>query len=1018
MTANPQNSPMINHTTLTDENPASARGQAETLLDELLAGPYLPRATYRVQLGPEISFSRAQELLPYLDALGVSDFYASPLFKPRSTSTHGYDTVDHNQFNPLLGTEDDFNSLSHGLTERGMGLLLDIVPNHMGVSTENDWWTDVLKHGPSSEYAAYFDINWRPPNRAMDDKVLLPVLGGHYGEVLEAGELKVVYWHGDFYIHYYEHQFPMTPESYARILSQVQELLPRELDATEEWVPAEVASIVYSLGYLPAYNVRDLVRIAARQREQTIVRWRLLGLFDKSAVFRTALDQALDIINGEPGNPDSFDTLDWLLSEQPYRLAFWRTATDEINYRRFFDINDMAAVRVENARVFDGMHKLTLRLMAEKKVTGLRIDHPDGLWDPTGYFRRLQAAYLETVLRLRLGDEEAGVDYHALAEERLNALQAARTPETPEVHWPFYVLVEKILSASEPLPDSWAIYGTTGYDFMSLLNNLYVYGDHEAEFNRLYAAFTGEVTPFHELITRTKRLMMTQSLTSEIHARSAELAAIVERNRRFRGFTQNSLAFGLSEFIAALDIYRTYITGPDDVSERDQAYVEEAIRLAKQRNPLVPKGLFDFLQDTLLMRNLDDFTPESREDLREFVMKFQQITGPVMAKSVEDTAFYIYNRLVSLNEVGGHPEQFGASVAEFHRHNQEQKFPHTMLATSTHDTKRSEDVRARISVLSELADEWAGRIDVWSLINAGAKTRIGDLLAPTPNDEYLIYQTLLGTWDPLQDDDATFVARMAAYMHKAINEAKVHSNWINPNEPYAQAITDFITAIWQDEEFRATFDPFQARIAYFGRINSLSQTLLKHTCPGMPDIYQGTELWDFSLVDPDNRRPVDFGLRHALLDELKAAAATDRPALAAALLADAPSGRIKLYLTWVILEHRRIHEPLFRHGGYLPLTVTGEYADHVCAFVRSDGDDWLLTVAPRWSAILSDGRELPPTGDIWGDTQIVLPPEGLADSFYNLLTGETLTPIKQGGHRILALTDVLDVWPVACFGTI
>jgi (1->4)-alpha-D-glucan 1-alpha-D-glucosylmutase len=991
--------------------PAPTAGQVRAALDELLGPPRIPRATYRVQLGTDMTFERARTLLPYLEALGISDFYGSPLFKPRKGSTHGYDTVDHNQFNPVLGTEEDFNAFSSDLTAHNMGLLLDIVPNHMGVNTENAWWTDVLKNGPSSDHAQYFDIYWRPPSRVLDDKVLLPVLGGHYGLVLEAGELRIVYWHGDFYVHYYEHQFPMTPESYARILALVLEMLPAELSEEDAWVPTELASIVYSLGYLPTYHVRDRERIVARQREQTIIRWRLLGLFDKSEVFRTTLEEALETINGTPGVPESFDTFDALLSEQPYRLAYWRVATDEINYRRFFDINDMAAVRVENPRVFADMHRLTLRLMAEGKVSGLRIDHPDGLWDPTAYFRRLQSAYLVTALKLRLGEAD-GVDYATLVDAQLDTLHTAHPTRTP---WPFYVLVEKILSASEPLPDTWAVHGTTGYDFMSVLNNLFVYADHERAFNDLYAAFTGETVAFHDLTTRTKRLVMTQSLTSEIEARSAELDQIVEKNRRYRGFTQNSLAFGLSEFIAALEIYRTYITGPDDVSDRDRIYIEEAIALAKLRNPLVPSGLFDFLQETLLMRNLEDFTPESQIELRAFVMKFQQITGPVMAKSVEDTAFYIYNRLVSLNEVGGHPEHFGTSVEAFHIHNAEHAFPNTMLSTSTHDTKRSEDVRARINVLSEMQGEWRTRIDEWSVINGDAKSEIGEELAPARNDEYLLYQTLLGAYDPLQDDDETFLARIIAYMHKAINEAKVHSNWINPNDAYAQAIADFVTTIWQDEEFRASFDEFHERIAYFGRFNSLAQVLLKLTSPGVPDIYQGTELWDFSLVDPDNRRPVDFERRHALLTEIQEQEQADRLALAQALLEDAPSGRIKLYLTYRILDYRRRQEALFRQGRYLPLPAEGDLAEHVCAFARQDETEAVLTIAPRFPVILAHGQKLPPMGDLWEDTRLPLPAGWAGHGLENLLTGEFIEPTVEEGKPFLPLAAALAVWPVAFF---
>lgn len=971
-------------------------------VDELMQASHIPRATYRLQFNAKFTFQDARSLVPYLDALGISDIYASPLFKPRSESTHGYDTVDYGEFNPKLGTGEDFDALASALAERDMGILLDVVPNHMGVSTENDWWTDVLKQGPSSQYSRYFDIDWRPQNRALDDKVLLPILGDHYGQVLEAGELKVVYWHGDFYLHYYEHQFPMTPETYRRILEQVLELLPETVAEADEWVPLELASVIHSLDYIPPYTAVDADEIAARRREEMIIRWRLLGLFDKSEIFRATMQVALDNINGDPDEPSSFDMLDVLISQQPYRLAYWRVATDEINYRRFFDINDLAAIRIEDPQVFNDVHQLAFRLLAEGKVSGLRIDHPDGLWDPEGYFWQLQTGYLEAALRHRLGN---GSDYSGLVHARMEVL---RNPQGHRSEWPLFVLVEKILSESEPLPDSWAVSGTTGYDFMYAVNNLFVNPANEEVFNNLYETFIGhEIVP-RELADYTKQLVMTQSLTSELQARSAELARIVERNRRFRGFTQNSLAFGLSEFVKALDIYRTYVSGPGAVSERDQVYVGEAIEQAKRRNPLVPSGLFDFLHDILLMQNFNEFAEEQRGALREFVMKFQQITGPVMAKSMEDTAFYIYNRLVSLNEVGGHLSRFGSTVEEFHKHNTEKMYPHTMLSSSTHDTKRSDDVRARINVLSEIPDKWHTMITQWAAINTDAKTDIAGEAAPSQNDEYLIYQTLLGVYQHNIDEDETIKHRVIQYMHKAINEAKTHSNWINPNEAYGQAVADFITQVWDNTAFRESFDPFVQQIAHFGRLNSLAQTLLKLTCPGVPDIYQGTELWDYSLVDPDNRRPVDFEHRRNLVESLQAEEQTDRTKLVHELLSDAETGTIKLYLTYRILTYRRQHELLFRDGEYIPVNVEGTYADHVCAYLRTDGERFVLVVAPRFVFTLLNGEIELPIGYVWKDTRLILPDSMSINRVENILTGEKIEM-----REVIDLSQILVTSPVA-----
>ncbi len=975
------------------------------LLDKVIQRPRIPRATYRLQFNDDFTFEDAQVLIDYLEDLGVSDIYGSPIFKPRSISTHGYDTVDYNQFNPKMGTEADFYALTDALDERGMGFILDIVPNHMGVSTENVWWTDVLKQGPSSKYGHYFDIDWIPRNRSLDNKVLLPVLGDHYGRILEAGELELVYWHGDFYMHYYEHQFPITPETYGVILSSVHEYLP---DITEEWVKMELSSVINSLDHLPPYTATDANERIIRNREQTIIRWRLLGLFDKSEDFRNGIQAALDKLNGDPDDLSSFDTLDALLQRQPYRLSYWRVATDEINYRRFFDINDMAAIRVEETEVFDEMHQLTLRLLAEGRISGVRIDHPDGLWDPEAYFMRLQEAYALTRIEHELG-HPLETDY--LVSERLRTLN-----EQGNAEWPLYVLVEKILSETEPLPDEWAVYGTTGYDFMYVVNNLLVNAANETEIDTIYADFIGERIDFHALTDMTKKLVMSQSLTSEIEARSAELARIVERNRRYRGFTRNSLAFAMSEFIAALPIYRTYITGPGDVTERDRHYIQNAIQVAKKHNALTASSIFDFLGDVLLMDNWQDFSEGQRADLREFVMKFQQITGPVMAKSVEDTAFYIYNRLTSLNEVGGHPERFGAKAADFHTHVMGKTYPYSMLSTSTHDTKRSEDIRARISVLSEIPDIWRDALQTWGKHNANAKTVVNDTPAPSANDEYLLYQSLIGAWPDDEADVEDFQSRVIAYMHKAINEAKTHSNWINPNDAYAKAITDFIATLFDNKVFLDTFIPLQQRTAFYGKVNSLAQVLLKLTTPGIPDIYQGNELWNYSLVDPDNRRLIDFEQRKTLLEDLKAAQETDLGALINDLTQNINDGWIKLYLTHQALNFRREHEDLFRDGDYYWVDVQGKQADHVCAFVRVQEDDMTLVVIPRLTAtLMGDQQALPLGADVWHDTRLMLPREAAVDTLNNVLTDENFTLNEHGDRRVLLMSEALSTFPVGLF---
>ena len=970
----------------------------------------IPRATYRIQFSPTFTFKDAALLVPYLDELGISTLYASPIFKPRAGSLHGYDVVDYNDINPVLGTEEDLRTLCAKLRQRGMDLLLDIVPNHMGVSTDNEWWTDVLKHGPSSIFARYFDIDWKPRNRTLDNKILLPVLHSHFGEVLEEGHLSVVYWHGDFYVHYFENQFPMTPESYIHILDYVIESLPDALEDSEAWIKMEIASVRHSLQFLPDYWLTDSESIAIRRREQHIIRSRILGLFDKSQLFRSTLQSALDAINGAQGVSTSFDILDNILSVQPYHLAFWQVASDEINYRRFFDINDMAAIRTEDLQVFADSHRLTFKLLAEGLIAGLRIDHPDGLWDPERYFWRLQTGYVDAVVHQKISEDTSQA--RAVAEQLNAQLESLKNHS----EWPLYVLGEKILSDSESLPETWAIQGTTGYDFMYAVNSLFIDTTTEDSFNQLYAAFTGEYMDFEELTDFTKKLIMNQSLTSEIEALTAKLARIVEKNRRFRGFTQNSLALVLSEFMASMDIYRTYITGPSHVSTRDQKYIEAAMRRAKINNPLVPESVFDFVQDVLLMKNFHLFDASHHSDLKDFVMKFQQITGPVMAKSVEDTAFYIYNRLTSLNEVGGHPDRFGISIDDFHAHNNtiQEKYPYTMLSTSTHDTKRSEDVRARINVLSEMPEAWHNAINTWSAINSNAFTRVNGHLAPSRNDEYLLYQTLLGIFQPGLDEN-TFKNRIIGYMHKAINEAKTHSNWVNPNREYACAVSTFIEQIWEDDSFRASFESFHETIAYFGRLNSISQLILKLTSPGVPDIYQGAELWNFNLVDPDNRQAVDFGERRELLESVIDLSLGEVQTLVSELVCLHNSGKLKLYLLEKTLSHRKKHTTLYSSGSYIPIQTAGTYADHVCAFIRKTNTRAMLVIVPRLFYRLLAGESILPLGhDCWLDTCVTYP-EDLSEriSLTNIFTGESMELHKNATGKTIMLKDVLLSLPVA-----
>ncbi|MGJ3240712.1 MAG: malto-oligosyltrehalose synthase [Anaerolineae bacterium] len=969
----------------------------DNLLDAIFQDRRIPHSTYRVQFGPHFTFNDAQNLIDYLHTLGISDLYTSPLYQPREGSTHGYDTVDYNRFNPALGNEDEFNALVDTLHAHQMSLLLDIVPNHMGIGKDNPWWMDVLKHGPSSVYSHYFDINWQPENRALDNKVLLPVLGDHYGRELENGRLKLVYWHGDFYLHYWENQYPITPDTYANILREAHHSLVQE--PFDQWVEDELLSILTALQHIPPFQTRDKSLLVEMRREQKIARQRFVHLYDHSDQFRGALDSALERINGVQGMPETFDILDDILENQPYRLSFWRAASDEINYRRFFDINDMAAIRIEHPEVFQKTHQLTFNLLGEGKISGLRIDHPDGLWNPKLYFLQLQEEYI--VARLRQDLPEEAIDRTRIRERLIAQGQADQA-----TNWPLYVLAEKILSETEPLPYDWAVYGTTGYDFMIAVTSLFVDSTNQDAFDTLYHEFVGEPIDFDEIVDVSKKYIMTDTLNSELYARSAQLAEIVEQNRRYRGFTRHTLEHALIEITAALAIYRTYITADEPVSERDRTYINQAVEIAKKRNPRSPAYMFDFVRDMLQMKLFEAFDKALHEDMREFVMQYQQMSGPVMAKSVEDTSFYIYNRLTSLNEVGGHPEQFGISVDEFHAHNRNKGYRQTMLSTSTHDTKRSEDVRARISVLSEIPDEWYGAITRWSGVSQALKVLVEGAHAPSPNDEYLLYQTLIGAY-PLHNDP-DFEMRIVGYMRKAINEAKVHSNWVNANDAYHQAMADLIHHLLNSETFMADFLPFQERVSYYGFLNSLATTLLKITSPGVPDIYQGNEMWNYSLVDPDNRRPVDYDLRGHLLENLLNRAQVDRPALATDLIQTPEDGQIKLYLTALSLRFRGEHERLFTEGDYMPLTVSGERAQHLCAYLRATDDDVALIAVPRLVVQLTDGQTVMPCGvDIWRETVIHLP-LAYQVPYQDVLTGDTHAAAEQ-----IRVADLFGKFPVA-----
>jgi (1->4)-alpha-D-glucan 1-alpha-D-glucosylmutase len=925
-----------------------------------------PLATYRLQLHHGFDFDAAREVLDYLKRLGATDVYTSPYLQAEAGSMHGYNVVSHTALNSELGGEAGYLAFTDAIRDRGLGHILDMVPNHMGIGgQENAWWMDVLENGPSSIYAEFFDILWDPPKVGLRNKVLLPILGDQYGNVLERGELKLVREGGAFWLQYWERRLPVSPDTLVPLLERVAGTVDLPVD---DHALLELESIMTMLKHLPPSDTTDPEGRAERHREKEIFKRRLEALCAESNEVCQQLGVMLEVFNGRPGEPASFDDLDRLLRLQSYRLAFWRVATEEINYRRFFDINELAALRMESPAVFDASHALVLRYIGEGRITGLRLDHPDGLYDPLAYFRELQAQRQAQLL----------------APSRAAALSGGGggiggEPAVVPSDRPLYVLAEKILEPGEYLPTRWPIHGTTGYDFISLVGGLFVDGSAERTLSGLYQRFTGEERSYQEILLASKRLIMKSSLSSEIYVLANLLERLAEGNRRSRDFTLASLRGAIMETIAAFPVYRTYLREDGTREEHDDAYIHEAIRTAKRRNPSVNASVFDYLEDVLRLNYRENVTDEQREERARFVMKFQQVTSPVMAKGAEDTAFYNYNRLVSLNEVGCDPAHFGTGVAAFHAGNRERlkAWPLSMLASSTHDTKRGEDTRARISVLSEMPGAWKDALGAFSRLARSKKTEVDGEPAPSRNDEYLFYQTVLGAW-PLDGNFAGFTERLQAYMAKATKEAKRHTSWVNPNAGYDEAMARFVAGMLADKRFLSRMGELSALISPAAAVNGLGQTLLKLTAPGVPDTYQGSELWNQSLVDPDNRRPVDYGTRADRLRRIDAGRPT------------ADLDDEKLLVTAGALRLRRQRPEWFGDAAtYEPLRGSSE---HAVGFVRSGRVACVVTRAPH---------RLEASGG-WGDATVQLPTGRWRDRLTNRET-------EGGAVRCRALLDQLPV---------
>ncbi len=878
-----------------------------------------PRATYRLQFHSGFTFRDASTLVPYLAELGISHVYASPITAARPGSTHGYDIVDHNRLNPEIGSDGDFQALVDALHRHGMGLILDIVPNHMGIGPGNAWWVDVLEWGEASPYARYFDINWDAARPDLKGRVLLPVLGDQYGAILEKGEIALRFdaERGSFNFSYYEHWFPVSPFIYGRIL------------AAGGTPPPALA---------PELTALQRVRRDAARAEADALKRRLAKAAEDqdTAAF---IERAVGGWSGTSGQPASFRPLNRLLDQQAYRLAYWRVAAEEINYRRFFNINDLAGLRIELPELFVETHRLVFALAERGDVDGLRIDHIDGLFDPIGYAAALRE----------------------------------RFPQ------PFYLVVEKILAHYEKLPD-WPIDGSTGYDFVNQVLGLFVDPDGERAMTRLYQRLTRRAADFDAVLLAAKQRIMRVNLASEMNVLARRFHRLSMSEWRTRDFTFNGMLAALEQVIAAFPVYRTY------VSERgagvdDRRYIDWAIGQAKKQARASDTSIFDFLHQMLSGALPGHSRPAG---VLRAAMQFQQVTGPVMAKAAEDTAFYRYFRLLALNEVGGDPRRFGLSLAGFHHLMRERArdWPRTMITTATHDTKRGEDARVRIAMLSEMPRQWGQSVMRWLRFNRSRRAEIDGEIVPDRNIEYLFYQTLVGVWPPgLAPDDAAgmkeLAERVSAYMIKAVREGKVESSWSNPNAAYETALGRFIASVLDGSRpnaFLTDFYAFIEPLARLGAIASLAQLAIKLTAPGMPDIYQGGELWDFSLVDPDNRRPPDWRMREALLGEIAEARPAD-------LTASWRDGREKLFLASHLLRLRRHYPALFAEGDYQPLLAEGGRAnDRLCAYARTHEETTVVIAAPRLVYRLYQNGEAD-----WGATALPLPH---AEGWRNVLTGQ------------------------------
>jgi (1->4)-alpha-D-glucan 1-alpha-D-glucosylmutase len=897
----------------------------------------IPSATYRVQFNKDFRFADAKALVPQLAASGISHLYASPILAARPGSTHGYDVVDPTRLNPELGTAEDFDGLVEVLHRHGMGVVLDIVPNHMAAHGENRWWMDVLENGAASPYAGYFGINWGAARDAVNEKVFLPVLGAPYGIVLENGELQFSYEESGFFVNYWQNKLPVAPITYLDILKPGSDHLGQTI--------TDFKFLIEVLERFPPRWVTDWDALEVRYREKDNIKRRTWELYSSNPAVREHVDARLKELNGLPGDRDSFDAMHAILQDQAYRLAYWRVATERINYRRFFDVTDLIGVRAENPATFEATHRFIFDLIESGKVNGLRIDHIDGLAEPRSYLEKLPS-------------------------DR------------------YYVVVEKILVGTEELRSDWPVHGTSGYDFLGYLNSLFVHPAGLGHLTSFYKQVIGVKAEFEDIEYERKLRIIDKLFSGEMADLGTSLAEVAELDRYARDLSPREIALAVRQVTACMGVYRTYIVSYE-VSPEGRAQIDKACHEARHRCPALNALVYDFVRRVLTLRFFRSTPEEVKARWLRFVKRWQQLTGPIMAKGVEDSTMYVYNRLVSLNEVGSVPRAVRPS--EFHEFckRRSERWPAAMNASSTHDTKRSEDVRARINVLSELGHEWTDLVKQWRAANAAARGRVDE------NEEYFLYQNLLGAWPLFDNEIETFCERMKQYAIKAAREAREHTSWIEPVEEHEEALTAFVDHLFNSRTFLESFRPFAERVAFAAIPSSLAQVAIKITAPGLPDVYRGTMHWDFSLVDPDNRRPVP------------PPTVVPEDASIAELLDNWRDGRIKAAVTQRGLRFRRDAAELFRSGTYIPLQGQGSRSRSLFGFARHAGSNWSVTLVPRFLAkhcvsALQVGEPF------WADTTVVLP-EGAPNRWRNVLTGATLETDGQA----MSAAAVFHVLPVA-----